>query len=209
MRSDSLLKKYKKALRENQEASMKTKRKIQYNFITKLFLRIFLSSFILLMLIVANKVTMLKKNYKITELTLEKNWNFLKLVTTFNGLFGEFIVINNDKQVSMGSLYDEIVYQDNINHIYNYQFDAGYCLASGVVTKITKDKNNLYTITIQTQDDFVYEYRNLSSFDYHIYNYVEVGSILGLSQNLTDKYTYDLVIQKGDQFYEYNNITEI
>lgn len=209
MRSDSLLKKYKKALRENQEASMKTKRKIQYNFITKLFLRIFLSSFILLMLIVANKVTMLKKNYKITELTLEKNWNFLKLVTTFNGLFGEFIVINNDKQVSMGSLYDEIVYQDNINHIYNYQFDAGYCLASGVITKITKDKNNLYTITIQTQDDFVYEYRNLSSFDYHIYNYVEVGSILGLSQNLNDKYMYDLVIQKGDQFYEYNNITEI
>ncbi len=209
MRSDSLLKKYKKALRENQEASMKTKRKIQYNFITKLFLRIFLSSFILLMLIVANKVTMLKKNYKITELTLEKNWNFLKLVTTFNGLFGEFIVINNDKQVSMASLYDEIVYQDNINHIYNYQFDAGYCLASGVITKITKDKNNLYTITIQTQDDFVYEYRNLSSFDYHIYNYVEVGSILGLSQNLNDKYTYDLVIQKGDQFYEYNNITEI
>ena len=56
MKKSSLLKKYKKALRENTNASEETKRHIKQNYVTKLFFRIFLSSLILLICVIYDSV---------------------------------------------------------------------------------------------------------------------------------------------------------
>ena len=44
MKKDSLIYKYKKAMKESENATNSEKKKIRYNFVTKLFFRIFLSS---------------------------------------------------------------------------------------------------------------------------------------------------------------------
>ena len=122
MKKDSLIYKYKKAMKESENATNSEKKKIRYNFVTKLFFRIFLSTFILLCLVIANKISISTKGIKLSEYTIEKNWNFLKMVTVFNGMFGEFIVINDDQTVDSNTLYDQITYHHNVNYITNYDF---------------------------------------------------------------------------------------
>ena len=79
MKKDSLIYKYKKAMKESENATNSEKKKIRYNFVTKLFFRIFLSTFILLCLVIANKISISTKGIKLSEYTIEKNWNFLKI----------------------------------------------------------------------------------------------------------------------------------
>lgn len=207
MRKNSLSYRYKKALREHSNATNEEKRQIKYNYITKLFLRIFLSTLILLGLIIMNKITFTKKGYLFSERTIEKNWNFLNLVTTINALFGEFIIIEDDVMVDSSTLYDEVVFENEINVIKNYSFSGVTSAASGVVTKIIKDNNDLYTITIQSNDDYFYTYSNLESIDYSIYSYVGKGEIIGVAQNQNSFYTFELKIEKEGtsySFYEEN-----
>ena len=54
MREDSLILKYRKAMKQKSNATIEEKNKIRSNYVTKLFLRIFLSSLLLLLLILGH-----------------------------------------------------------------------------------------------------------------------------------------------------------
>ena len=203
MKKDSLIYKYKKAMKESENATNSEKKKIRYNFVTKLFFRIFLSTFILLCLVIANKISISTKGIKLSEYTIEKNWNFLKMVTVFNGMFGEFIVINDDQTVDSNTLYDQITYHHNVNYITNYDFSGAMATSSGVVSKIVKNKDKTYTITIQGIDDYVYIYDGLESIDFSIYNYVEKGTVIGLAKKENNQYTFKLTIKKDGKYYDF------
>lgn len=167
------------------------------------FFRIFLSTFILLCLVIANKISISTKGIKLSEYTIEKNWNFLKMVTVFNGMFGEFIVINDDQTVDSNTLYDQITYHHNVNYITNYDFSGAMATSSGVVSKIVKNKDKTYTITIQGIDDYVYIYDGLESIDFSIYNYVEKGTVIGLAKKENNQYTFKLTIKKDGKYYDF------
>ena len=64
MREDSLILKYRKAMKQKSNATIEEKNKIRSNYVTKLFLRIFLSSLLLLLLILGNNYAV--KNDKIS-----------------------------------------------------------------------------------------------------------------------------------------------
>ena len=183
MKKDSLIYKYKKAMKESENATNSEKKKIRYNFVTKLFFRIFLSTFILLCLVIANKISISTKGIKLSEYTIEKNWNFLKMVTVFNGMFGEFIVINDDQTVDSNTLYDQITYHHNVNYITNYDFSGAMATSSGVVSKIIYD--------------------GLESIDFSIYNYVEKGTVIGLAKKENNQYTFKLTIKKDGKYYDF------
>lgn len=138
-----------------------------------------------------------------SEYTIEKNWNFLKMVTVFNGMFGEFIVINDDQTVDSNTLYDQITYHHNVNYITNYDFSGAMATSSGVVSKIVKNKDKTYTITIQGIDDYVYIYDGLESIDFSIYNYVEKGTVIGLAKKENNQYTFKLTIKKDGKYYDF------
>ena len=203
MKKDSLIYKYKKAMKESENATNSEKKKIRYNFVTKLFFRIFLSTFILLCLVIANKISISTNGIKLSEYTIEKIWNFLKMVTVFNGMFGEFIVINDDQTVDSNTLYDQITYHHNVNYITNYDFSGAMATSSGVVSKIVKNKDKTYTITIQGIDDYVYIYDGLESIDFSIYNYVEKGTVIGLAKKENNQYTFKLTIKKDGKYYDF------
>ena len=64
MKRSSLLKRYKKALRENKNLKEDKRRHIKQNFVTKLFFRIFLSSIILLLALLGLIVYLITKVLK-------------------------------------------------------------------------------------------------------------------------------------------------
>lgn len=206
MKNDSLLYRYKKALKNSNQKDESETRKIHYNYINKLFFRIFLSTLILLCLVIIDKISMNIKKIRICENSINKSWNFLNLVTTFNGMFGEFIVIDETVEVDNKQLYDDINYIQNINVITNTSINGVIICESGVVTKILKDEDKLYTVEILSNDDVLYCYSNLSTVDVSIYTYIEAGNIIGEANSNNGKFTFNLTINKDGKYYEYNDM---
>ena len=144
-------------MRKNKNLSKKNKS----NYITKLFFRIFLSSLILLFLVTISPKELKNK--------IKEDVSFLKFVKTFNSLFGEIIIFENDELVDSTIFYDHIEYKNEINYVKNDSFDGVYNFSNGIVTKIIKNDNETYTISIMTEDDYLFTYYDLSSFDYRLY----------------------------------------
>lgn len=203
MKSESLLKKYQKAMKSKDNLSDQEKSKIHYNYVSKLFFRIFLSSLLLLMLIMVDRVTYKKNKTTIIDTNIRRNWNFLKMTNVFNTLFGEFFKIDNSIDVYHANVYDNVKYENNVNYITNNSFSGVTNLTSGIITKIKKEKDGTYTITIQGSDDFVYTYGKLSSVDYHIYTYVDASDIIGLANYDNSKYHFTLTIEKEGVYYDF------
>lgn len=187
------------SLKKEKEVKKQEIKKKKLNYIDKLFIRIFLSSLILLTLISIEK-TKFSFLYK-------DNFNFLKLVKIFNGNFGSFISSNIDDTVYNMNTYDEVFYDNNtgLNTVYNYSFDGVYNLENGIVTKIVKNSSNLYDITIKGYDGYNYTYYNLETIDYHIYNYVGNNDIIGLSKydDTSSCFSFLLKIEKEGVSYDY------
>lgn len=203
MKSNSLLKKYQKAMKSKDNLSNQEKKKIHYNYVSKLFFRIFLSSLILLMLIVTDRVSYKKNKTNIIDTNIRKNWNFLKMTNVFNTLFGQFFKIDNIVNVYHANVYDNVKYDNHINYITNHSFSGVTNLTSGIITRIKKEKDGTYTITIQGNDDFIYTYGKLTSIDYYIYNYIDASDIIGLASAEDNKYYFTLIIEKEGVYYDF------
>lgn len=180
-------------------------RKQKYSFIDKLFIRIFLSSILLLTVFGIDKIYLKKDQKPLLETSLTTNLNFLKMAELFNGLFGTFIPIDNDITVYQSQVYDRVEYDSNFNTVYNYTFEGVNVLTSGVVTKISKNADKTYNVTIKGSDDFDYIYYNLESIDYSIYNYVQANDILGKARynESSNSYTFGLQIYHEGVYYDF------
>ncbi len=177
----------------------KTNNKKKYNYISKLFFRIFLSTIILLGFILIERYS---KTDNVIKNKLTTNINFLKIVKNANKIFGNLIDLDNNLLVDNNTFYDEIEYVNDTNVIKNYTFDGCYNFTSGVITKITKE-NNLYKVTITGIDDFDYVYSNLESIDYSLYSYIEEGAIIGKAKRNNDFYEIKLNVIKDGKYYDY------
>lgn len=165
------------------------------NYITKLFLRIFLSSLLLLLFI-------LMDNYNInSRVKIKDNFNFYKLVKVTKNLFGDFISINTEKMVGLEQNFEFIEFIDNCNYITNHSFNGVTNIDSGIITNI-KMVDNLYNVTVQSEE-YTYVYMGLENIDYSLYSFVESGTILGNAYNNNELYQFQVLISKGDKFYEY------
>ncbi len=197
MKSNFFLLKRKK---EKYNTDIIKKRKL--NYIDKLFLRIFLSSILVLTLIIIDNFKTNKTSKMFTD-----NLNFLKIAKIFNGNFGNFITPKIDETAYSSTTYDEVFFDDNarVNTVYNYSFDGITNLENGIVTKIYRKQNSLYDITIKGYDGFNYTYCDLESIDYRIYNFVNSESIIGVApyDQTTKCYTFKLIIEKEGIYYDY------
>lgn len=207
MDTKSLMKKYNKAMRSKKNRSDSDKKKIHNNFVSRLFFRIFLSSLILLTFVITDKITIQKTGKGFFTNVISKNWNFLKMTKTFNSLFGNFLPVN-DEEVYSSNVYDKVIYQDGINYVTNNSFSGVTNLTSGVITKIKKEKNKTYTVTIQGSDDYLYTYSGLTSIDYRIYNYVNASDILGLASLNNGTYHFEVMIEKEGVKYDFYEKSE-
>ncbi len=203
MKSDSLLKKYKKAMKSKAMASDTEKKKIHQNFVSRLFIRIFLSSVILLTFVGVDRIVLKKTGRTFFEKNIQTNWNFLKMANIFNTLFGEFIPKNDDINVDITNAFEHIEYKNGVNVITNQTFSGVTNIASGIVTKIKREKDQTYTIVIQSDNDYVYTYSGLESIDFNIYSYIAKGTIIGLAKNEENCYKFNIKIEKEGVEYSY------
>ena len=158
-------------------------------YLDKLFIRIFLSSIVLLVMVVFNKYNFLNfNNYVVRHL------NFSVLTKQINTL------IDNTEEVSGEITFEEVSYRNDLNYFVS-TFNGVTNLEDGVVIKIEKN-NNLYNITILTSDDYEYTYKELDKADCYLYEYVTKGKIIG-SVSIDKNNQYLVSIYKDGQYYEY------
>ena len=173
----------------------KKNEKSKNNYITKLFFRIFLSSIILLLLVIFNNANL---NNKIKD-----NINFYKIFTKVNTAFGNIIEIKQNDLVDNLVFFDSINYENGKNNIINYSFEGVTNLKCGIITSIKKNNDETYSISIKAEDEYTNSYNFLTSIDYGIYEYVSTGDILGKSKKENDLFIYQIEITKDGKSYDY------
>ena len=188
----------------HQRSYYKTKQnKLEYTFFDKLFLKIFLSSFLLLSISIIEKTKL--DNYINKE--LHSSFNLIYIIDLFNH---KIINIDSDKleEVYSSSFYEYVIYENNVNRVFNGSNEVKN-LISGYVIKIEKDKE-LYNVVIKSIDGLEYKYCNLESINVRMYEYVEHNKILGSScyNEIKLKYEFLLVISDYNKYYNYYEKSE-
>lgn len=169
-----------------QKKYLKEKKK-HLKFIDKVFIRIFFSSIILLLLTYFNTFNN-EINVKILD-----NINFLSISKTIDNLFNTNLFNKGELTVYSQAFYEEVKFENEVNYISNSSFAGVESLVDGIVIKIEK-RNELYNIYIQSSDDLIYKYCNLESIDVHIYSYVNQKDVIGKAVFSDEKYKFELII---------------
>lgn len=185
----------KKRQKSLQKKYLKEKKK-HLKFIDKVFIRIFFSSIILLLLTYFNSFN---NNIKII---ITENINFLSVSQTIDNLFNTNFFNKGELTVYSQAFYEEVKFENEVNYISNSSFAGVESLVDGVVIKIEKI-NNLYNIYIQSSDNLIYKYCNLENIDVHIYSYVTQKEVIGKAILIDDKYKFELIILKDNKQISY------
>lgn len=176
------------------------KKRIEFNsdiekskYLDKLFKRLFISIIILFSCLIISRTTSFHP-----QAFLLKDINVLKIVSFFSNNH------NIDSTITVASLemFENIKYNNYINTFSDSSFDAATILESGIITKVSKN-DGLYEINIMSKSGYLYTYKNLVSFDYSLYRFVNADDILGLVSynNNTTAYTFDVIITKNNTYY--------
>lgn len=179
------------------------------NIIDKIFKRVFLSSLLLLTLVLLDNSNLkIKKSIKYL---INHNINFMKIGNLFSGSLGIWVPNENDITVFYKNSYDFVKFDADhkVNNVYLYSTDGVKPLTSGIVTKITRNSDNTYNIYVTDSNGITYGYLNLISYDFHIYSFVSPENIIGLAkydQNET-VFTFNLTIEEKGEYYDFNEKT--
>ncbi len=157
-------------------------------YFDKLYIRIFLSSFLLLIMILLNNI------YEINFINY--NYNIIPLLNILTNHYD----INTDLPVNLETIYEKIDYLNGINYIKNTSFNGVVSTDNGIVVSIKK-QDNLYYVTIIGENDLEYTYGGLESIDVTIYMYITSDKIIGSCPKVNDYYTFTLEIKKEDVNY--------
>ncbi len=186
----SFKKKQNRIHRIKKRKNLKTENKKTY--FDKLYIRIFLSSILLFLLIGTKNI------FKLDIVKhLDNNLNIFPLLNIFTNMY-EFN--HNDIEVNLTTNYENINYYEGVNYITNKSFNGVSAAATGIVVKINKT-NNLYYITIKSEDNLEYTYGGLTNIDVSLYSYVIVNNIIGTAQTIDNQYTFTIEIKNQNNVY--------
>ena len=196
LRKDNSYKKRKERITDLNNQHLK---KQQKTFFDKLYIRIFLSSILLLLLVLSKNI------FKINDISMINNhMNIFPLIQLFTNVYE---LNNKDLQVNLSTNYESIKYQNGINYITNESFNGVNSASTGIVVKINKN-DNVYSITIKDEKEFEYTYNGLINLDVSLYSYVLVNDVIGSVENKDNYFSYTITITKNNNFYSLLNIYE-
>ena len=190
---------YKKRKERIMDLNNQHLKKQQKTFFDKLYIRIFLSSILLLLLVLSKNI------FKINDISMINNhMNIFPLIQLFTNVYE---LNNKDLQVNLSTNYESIKYQNGINYITNESFNGVNSASTGIVVKINKN-DNVYSITIKDEKEFEYTYNGLINLDVSLYSYVLVNDVIGSVENKDNYFSYTITITKNNNFYSLLNIYE-
>lgn len=188
-------------VKKKRYSMLRKKSKDKKSYIDKLFLRIFLSSVVLLLLCLFDEFL---PNLKFNNY-LNSNLNFVKFVKIFNKTPLQLIDEEELLSVYEDDIYEEVSFDNGINYINNHSYSAVENLVAGYVSKINYH-NNVYTVVITGIDGNEYHFNNLESLDVSIYEYVKPKEIIGKAMYVDGNYCFELVINDNGRrisFYDH------
>ena len=184
-----ILKKYYKEKEEKDKVKSKKILKKVNNFL----IRLFISSFILLLMVLVNV------HFKFNPTFLNDSINLTKL-------FGNVMSFFNDEIIDISTAsYNNFEYHEYVNNTNVFKSTTSNYVQNtkaGTIVLIKK-VNQKYLIKIQTFDNYIYEYSNLDEINCYLYEYISRDKIIGTATNDKNNFTYNLRISDGEQFYEY------
>ncbi len=158
-------------------------------YFDRLYFRIFLSSILLLSLVVVGKYI----TPNISEILLEHN-NVLSIIDKLN-----IPLLKNDEQsVSNYQMYENITFENGINFVSSDSFSGVNAFESGIVVEI-KRINDTYEILVKDSDGIEYYYHGLESIDCYLYQYVSAGDIIGKAEYKKGFYMFSIMILKKNE----------
>lgn len=178
----------------------KYKKNKETTYFDKLYIRIFLSSLLLLVFIGCKNLF----NFNIIN-NLNNNMNIFPLLNLFTNM-DDFQI--NDLPVDLITNYENIEYSNGINYITNESFNGVASASTGIVVKIIK-QNNLYEVTIKSEDGLEYTYRGLSSIDVSLYSYVLVNNPIGTAYFNNQMYNFSLEIKDDNTVYSLLSLNNV
>lgn len=192
--------KYERLMRryyKNKKKSKIVNEKLKKTYFDSLFIRFFLSSILLLIMVLLN--TLFGTDIKSI---INKNLNITKIG---ENIFSIFIEKPTDSFVSSTSQYEEILFDENSNIIKSISYNGVNNFQSGTVIKIEM-KNNKYIVTIQTSNDYLYVYKNLESIECQLYEYLETNESIGTSSYQNNQFLFVVDIIKDNKYYSLDNL---
>lgn len=99
-------------------------------------------------------------------------------------------------------IYDKKDFIKGENIFYNSSTNSVESLNSGIVIKIEKI-NNLYSVTIQSNDGKNFKYSDLEGIDCSIYQYIYSNDVIGRACLINNQYVYKLIISDKEEVYKY------
>lgn len=181
--------------------SDKKQKKKHLKYIDKVFIRIFFSSLILLLL---TYIKTFKNNF-VTN--FNQNINFLSISTKIDNLFSSNIFNKGEVTVYTQAFYEKVKFENEVNYISNSSFAGVESLVDGVVIKIEKI-DNLYNVYVQSSDDIIYIFSKLESIDVHIYSYIKQKDVIGKAKLIDGEYQFELSIIKDNKYISYYDNSE-
>lgn len=173
--------------------------KQQKTYFDKLYIRIFLSSLLLLILLFSKNIL------KLNEVNIiNKHINILPIADLFTNMY---TFNSQDVKVDLSTYYEEIVYKDGINYIFNESFNGVVSASNGIVIKIKKSSDK-YFVTIKDDAGIEYTYGGIVDLNVSLYNYVLTNDIIGSAKEENNKFAYSITINKNNEFYSITKLYE-
>ncbi len=130
--------------------------------------------------------------------TLSHPMNFMSLMMKLNGKT-KLLDLGIDTEVEVSSMGHRLEKIDHGYRIFLDTYEGVENLRLGSVIKI--EKKNGYKVYIQSSDNIIYCYTDLSSIDVHLYEIVKMGKIIGNVEE-TEQKSYCLYMYQGNQYLE-------
>lgn len=108
-----------------------------------------------------------------------KHTNFLKIANIYTIIFNKETIKKVDYELID---YEEIEKYNN-GVLITLKQEAVTSISNGVVVKIGKDKNYNKYLIIKDNEGIEYKYSNLIDINCKLYDYINLGEIIGISSN--------------------------
>lgn len=150
------------------------------NIIDRFLYKLVLLTFILLLGVVLDKISVI--NLESVKNDLNKNLNVIDVVKAVNGDFN--IIDLGDNSISV-NVNDYKIEEENGVYKYYLKTDKVVNFSLGYVAKIFKE-NSSYKVFILDENDNLYCYYNLAKVNVKLYQIVKVNEVIGEASIIND-----------------------
>jgi len=159
------------------------------NLINKFVYKLFFLTFILLLTVVLDRISIINLEY--IKMHMSENFNFVKITKTVNGTLNIFDLGDDVINVSLNDSFSTIL--DENKYLYKQKSNNVYSTYLGSIVKINKI-NDKYQVEILDENNKLIIISDLQEVKVKMYQIVKINDLIGvaseINNNLNSEYKY-------------------